>query len=196
MKRMCETILRTPLPGSIPVRALKIEEALTAQSFGGADGPPGRQNQPNARDWELTPGSVDGIFQKIILPELRAQHDPRLLEFWDVKIKREGDAAARSKLAFDLERFNQLRRPELLWNRAEDELLLGQRGKAVSDMLAIIKANTGHPFAGGWITRLESILTPAPPAAAPAGSTGSPAAVTPPTNPAGTNATGTVPGGK
>jgi hypothetical protein len=73
---------------------------------------------------------------------------------------------------FDLERFTQLRRPELLWNRAEDELLLGQRGKSREcDMLAIIKANTGHPFAGGWITRLESILAPARPAA-PAGSTG------------------------
>jgi hypothetical protein len=75
---------------------LKIEEALTAQSFGGADGPPGRQKRAEfsaaegspavriisrtQRDWELTPGNVDGIFQKIILPELRAQHDPRLLE--------------------------------------------------------------------------------------------------------------------
>lgn len=197
VRRICDVILRTPLPGSIPVKALKLEPSINAQVFGGADGPPGRQGPAsNAREWEMAPGNVDGIFQKIILPELRAQRDPRLLEFWDVKIKREGEAAAKSKLAFDLEKFNQVRRPELLWSRAEDELLLGQRSKALNDMFNLIKANPGHPAAAGWITQLETLL--APPAAAPAAaSTIPPAATAPTTNPpGGANVTGTVPGGK
>jgi hypothetical protein len=116
----------------------------------------------------MVPGNVDGIFQKIILPELRAQHDPRLLEYWDMKIKREGEAAARSRLAFDADRFNQIRRPELLWNRAEDELALGQRGKAINDMFNVIKANPAHPSASAWVSKLETVIAPP---TAPAGTT-------------------------
>jgi hypothetical protein len=182
VKRIYDRIMKDPLPGSIPVKALKLEELLapSASTPGAApaDGEGRRgQGQGLSRDWEMAPGNVDGIFQKIILPELRAQHDPRLLEYWDMKIKREGEAAGRSRLAFDAERFNQVRRPELLWNRAEDELALGQRGKAINDMFNLIKNNPAHPNAAAWVSRLESVIAPAPPAA-PAGAASAP--VSPP----------------
>lgn len=175
VKRTYDQIMKGALPGSIPVRALKLENAIEAESFGGAVAPEGRRAQPNAQGWEMVPGSVDGIFQKIILPELRAQRDPRLLEYWDMKIKRDGDMAAKSKLAFDAEKFAQQRRPELLFGRAEDEILLGRRNKGINDMFALLKTYPTHPNADGWISKVESLLT-APAAAA----TTPPAASTPP----------------
>ena len=186
VKRMFDRIMNAGLVGSVPVKALKLDELITAAS-GPAD--PDARRGPGggggSRDWEMVPGNVDGIFQKIILPELRAQHDPRLLEYWDMKVKREGEAAARSRLAFDLDRFNQIRRPELLWNRAEDELALGQRGKAINDMFNVIKANPTHPNASAWVSKLETVIAPpTAPASTPAGA---PAAATTPVAPPSAN---------
>jgi len=188
VKRMFDRIMTAGLPGSVPVKALKLDELITTMNGGTGGGPganegEGRRGQSGggSRDWEMAPGNVDGIFQKIILPELRAQHDPRLLEYWDMKIKREGEAATRSRLAFDVDRFNQVRRPELLWSRAEDELALGQRAKAINDMFNLIKANPAHPNAAGWVSRLEGVI--APPAVPPASSSPSPALSNPSTVP-------------
>ena len=176
-RRIAEQILRGGLPGSPPVKAMKLDDLLSPREFGGAtEGPgpergqgPGRQPQTNARDWEMSPGNVDGIFQKIILPELRAQKDPRLLEYWDVILRREAEAAQKSRLAYDLEKYNQSRRPELLWARAEDELLLGQRTKAITDMFNVVKAHPGHFNAQSWIARIESLLSPTNAETAPPG---------------------------
>lgn len=194
VKRMCDQIMKAPLPGSVPVKAMKLDDLLGPENFGGADGPPGgrpgSRGNANAKEWEMSPGNVDGIFEKIILPELRAQRDPRLLEYWDVKIKREGDAAAKTKLAFDAERFTQFRRPDLLWSRAEDELVLGQRNKAINDMFGLIKGHPAHPNASSWVSRLEVLLTP-PPSAPPSASPRPPAAA--PTTGAPVSAPGAAP---
>ncbi len=149
IKRMHDQILRSALAGSPPVQALSLSEFVTVDR------------------WEQVPGNVEGIFQKIILPELRALKDPRVLEYWDMKIKREGEVAARSKLAFEAEKFTGARRPELLWSRAEELLALGQRNKAISEMFALVKNHPAHPAAAAWVGKLEELLAPAPPAPAP-----------------------------
>lgn len=117
--------------------------------------------------WENNPGDYNGIFNQIILPELRAQRDPRLLEYWDMRLKREADNAAKQKLAFDLDRYNNQRRPSLLWSRAEDILLLGQRNRAIGEMFGIVRNFPNHPELVTWIGRLETILAPPAPAIAP-----------------------------
>ena len=122
VKRMHDQILNGALPGSPPVQALNLGDFV------------------NVGAWEQSPGNVEGIFQSIILPELRAAKDPRIFEYWDMKIKREGEGAAKAKLAFEAEKFTQVRRPELLWNRAEEFLILGSRNKAISEMFAVIKS--------------------------------------------------------
>lgn len=115
--------------------------------------------------WENNPGNFDGIFQSIILPELRLQKDPRALEYWDLKLKKEADAASRSKLAFEIDKFNSQRRPTLLWNRSQEYLSIGQKNRAVSEMFALIKAHPTHPDADDWIGKLEQLLLPAAPPA-------------------------------
>jgi hypothetical protein len=110
--------------------------------------------------WESAAGNVDGMFEQIILPELREQKDPRVLEYWDVKIRREAEAASRSKRAFDSERFNLIARPKLLWSRARDEKAIGQPNRAVRDMMDLIKTYPTHPDAPEWITAVEQELAP------------------------------------
>jgi hypothetical protein len=153
-KRMHDEILRKGLAGSPPVLAMKIAEHVRIQN------------------WEGNPGNLDGIFEAIVLPELRNQRDPRLLEYWDGKIRRESEAVAKAKLAYETEKFLQVRRPELAWKRAQDVLVLGQRNKAIGDMFNVIRTYPTHPSAGEWIGKLEELIAPPSPGAAAGGAGG------------------------
>lgn len=157
-KRMHDQILNRNVASGAPVQALKAAEFM------------------NVPKWEHSAGNVDGIFQNVILPELRAQKDPRLLEYWDMKLKREAEAAAKSKLSFDADKFAQVRKPELLWNRAQDLAVLGQKNRAIGEMFNILKTYPTHPAAGDWMTKLEATLTGGDPAASASGATGAAAA--------------------
>lgn len=146
VKRVHDQILRRPVGSSPVVQWLKLTDFV------------------NPENWEKQPGNLDGIYTQTVLPELRAQRDPRIVEYWDYKLKREGEVATRTKLAFDIEKFNTLRRPTLFWNRAEDMLAIGQKNRAIGEMFNVIRASPQHPEVAGWIAKLEAVL--APPAAA------------------------------
>ena len=146
VKKMHDQIIRAPVNGSVAAQVLKIVDLLTIEK------------------WEMSAGNLDGIYTNIILPQLRDARDPRLLEFWDMKLKRESDTAARTKLAFEIDKFNQVRRPDLLWNRAQDILVLGQRNRALGEMFNLVKANPNHPHADEWVAAMEKNLVLAAPA--------------------------------
>jgi hypothetical protein len=136
-----DEMMNHPLADSVFVRWLQIGDQLT-----------------NLDKWEMAPGNLNGIFLKSILPELRKLKDPRAIEYWDLRIQREGNQASASRRNFDLDKFNQMTRPKLLWNRAQEMLAIGQKGKAVAEMLAIIKSNPAHPSVDNWIENLEKLL--------------------------------------
>lgn len=140
LKKLRDTILNRNVAGSPPVRAYQAEELVAA------------------KNWEGAPGNVQGIYDKIILPEMRAQADPRLLEYWDMRIRQESEAIADQKLSFQTDKFNQVRRPELLWARAKDDLLLGNRGRALTTMFGLIKNYPAHPSVESWIGELQQLL--------------------------------------
>jgi Tfp pilus assembly protein PilV len=132
-----------------------------------------------ADKWEQSPGNYDGIFKNIVLPELRTMRDARALEYWDLKLKKEADAASKSRLAFEIEKFNTQRRPSLLWSRADEYLNIGQKNRAVTEMFALIKAYPTHPDADDWIGKLEEVIMPPTPPAAPEGAAPAPAGAPP-----------------
>ncbi len=111
-------------------------------------------------DWETQLFNVDGIFQKTILPELRLEKDPRLLAYWDNKIQTEASQIDQKSNGLATNKFNMVRRPTLLWNRAEDELALGDLNRTVADMLALIRAHPDHPDFDKWAARLTELVTP------------------------------------
>lgn len=140
-KRMHDSILKHGLASAPPVLAFKAGELIKV---------------PN---WEDNPGNVDGIYTKIILPEFRRTADAKLLDYWDMKLRREAEKASSQALAFETEKFNQVRRPELLWARAKDEFLLGKRNRAVANMFSLVKNYPTHPKVEGWIGELERNLS-------------------------------------
>ena len=150
VKRMHDSILKRGIDGSAIAQWLRLKDFI------------------NPENWEKTPGNIDGIYTNIILPELRLAHDPSALEYWDLKYNREADAATRTQLAFDLEKFTSLRRPVLMWSRAEEMLLIGYKNRALREMLSVIRGNPLHPDAVTWIARLDQLLAPPAEDAAPA----------------------------
>jgi len=113
------------------------------------------------------------------LPELRTERDQRVIEYWDARIKRESEVASKSKLDFDRDKFNTDRMPTLLWKRASDMAIIGFKNRAATDMFNLIRKYPSHPEVTQWMSKLEEMLSPVAPAAAPATAPVAPAAATP-----------------
>jgi hypothetical protein len=123
----------------------------------------------DAGSWEPVAGNADGIYTSVIMPEFRATKDPRLLEYWDMMLKREGERAAKRQLDIEQREWNTVKRPAILWERAQDVMLLGQRNRALGEMINILKTYPQHPSTPKWIGQLEALVVPAavtPPGAA------------------------------
>jgi len=111
------------------------------------------------KEWETIPGNCEGIWQKVILPQLRKDKDQRAVQYWDTKLQREAQSASASDLTFYVEQFNNMRKPELLWSRAQDVLAIGHRNQAINEMAAILKGWPDHPRFNEWTTQLVGIVT-------------------------------------
>ena len=150
----------------------------------------------DAPTWETVPGNVDGIFKSIILPEFRVNKDPRLLDYWDLVLKRQAESVYVGMPDFEERQASQVQRPKLLWDRAQDVMLLGQRNRAVTDMFNLIKTYPQHPDAAQWMAQLEGILSPPVSAApvAPSASVVAPPAAIPAATIIPASPNGTTPG--
>jgi len=142
IRRLHDQILNRGLAASPPVKALHAEELVRSEK------------------WEMKPGDVDGIYNAIILPELRKAHDPRVLEYWDMKIKLEGDAV-KARPAFEQERFTKERRGELLWNRGREFNELGLHNRCINELFLVLRTYPQHPKFAEWTAELETIISPA-----------------------------------
>lgn len=174
VKRVHDQILKTSVASSPVSRWLQLGELV-------GDGGKKRTKESGATGWESTPGNLDGIYNAIILPEFRAAKDPRLLEYWDLIIKRETERAAARKLDVEQRDWSQVRFPSLRWARAQDVLILGYRNRAIGEMFTLVKSFPQHPEAANWIGQIEALITP--PAPVPAAPTAPSAVAAPATIP-------------
>ncbi len=161
-KKLHDSILRTSVTGSPVAKRLQIADLVGdvgKRKKRGEDGEGG--------GWELVPGNVNGIYNAIILPEFRATKDPRLLDYWDMMIRKGQENIYPGIPDYEEKQWSQIKRPSLMWSRAQDLLLIGQRNRAITEMYNLIKAYPQHPEGANWIAHLEAIA---------AGVTGTPAA--------------------
>ncbi len=139
-------LLKTDVGGSVIAKYL------------GIDGEIGK-----AEKWPKQPGDLNAILDQVVLPELRETRDPRLFSFWDDKMKRSADKALEGGTDFERARYETINYPALVWERAQDYLLFGDQSRALTDMLAAIRANPAHPQADDWIAKLRAQLGSAAP---------------------------------
>ena len=172
-KKLHDSIMKMPVTNGPVAKWLQVSDLL------GDIGKKKKGGEPSEGPvWETVPGNVDGIYKSIILPEFRASRDPRLLDYWDLALKRQAESVYAGMPDFDERQATQVRRPTLLWARAQDVMILGLKNRAITDMFTLIKTYPQHPEVAQWMAQLEEILVPAP-SAPPATSAGS--VVAPPT---------------
>ena len=150
---------------------------LVSEAGGGAQQTRKPDGAPDSgKGWEMNPFNVEAIFQAIILPELRAQKDPRVLEYWDNKMRQLADRATKAKSPLEIDKFNQITRPQLQWGRAVEMEGIGLRNRAITEMFAIVKANPAHPNVETWVKELKNRIQPPAPAEAASAAPGAPVA--------------------
>jgi hypothetical protein len=152
IKRTQDSILNQDVGSSVVSQSLKLGGYLEIEG------------------WVQRPSDFDGIYDNIVQPELRSELSQRVFDYWDAKLRTEADRATRTKLNYEVDKFNTLRRPELLWGRAMEFAYLGQKNRAATEMFNVIKTYPTHPDAAQWIEDLQKFI--APPASGTAASPG------------------------
>ncbi len=176
-KKMHDSILRTPVAGSPVAQSLQIADIL---GDSGKRRKKGDKGEEGAAGWEAVPGNVNGIYNAIILPEFRETRDPRILDYWDMMLRKNQESVYAGMPAFDERQKTQIERPTLMWARTQDMMLIGLKNRAITEMYNLIKAYPQHPEAANWISQLEQIITPSAPA--PSATIQSSGTVAPPAN--------------
>lgn len=184
-KKIHDSILKMSVTNSPVAKRLQIADLL-----GDVGKKRKRDEDAPPASWETVPGNVNGIYNAIILPEFRATKDARLLDYWDLMIKKEQENIYAGMPDFEERQWSQIKRPTMLWSRCQDLLLLGQRNRGVTEMFNLIKAFPQHPEAASWISQLEQSITPAP---APVAAVQSRGTIAPPTTIPPATAPGTTP---
>ncbi|MEO7933744.1 MAG: hypothetical protein ABIT76_11355 [Chthoniobacterales bacterium] len=113
-----------------------------------------------AENWEMNPGKSDAIAAKYLLPQWRKQKNPALLSYWDARLAREAAVSGNAKLDFQEKNFATVRRPELLWQRSQELVVLDQPNRAAQEMFSLIKNYPNHPKITEWIATLQKLLQP------------------------------------
>jgi hypothetical protein len=143
-KTLDQEFLKTPLPESLFVNWYNLKNPLAT-----------------LKDWELTPGNADGIWQRTILPQLRRDKDPRAVAYWDRKLKSEADDATASRLAINNKQFAEVRKPVLLFSRAQEMATVGLPNRAMQEIFTLVRTYPDHPESERWVSRLEKLIAEA-----------------------------------
>ena len=115
--------------------------------------------QLKAKEWEAVPANIEAIGNKVIFPELIKNKDARVIQYLDKRLKQENDIAMASRDAITINNFNHVKKPEILWQRAETLLLVGQRNQALLEMRQVVANWPQHPKREEWLNALQSAIT-------------------------------------
>ena len=123
---------------------------------------------PKGKNWELSPGNLEGILEKNVRPLLREEKSPQLIETWDLLMKFQADRTTMGRLEFSAETYNTVTQPRLLLSRANDMILIGQKNQGCTEILKLIRTYPQHPDFSQWVTQLREILKRPTPESTPA----------------------------
>ena len=181
-KKIHDSILKMPVSSSPVAQSLQLAELLGDSGKRKKKGEDGQ-----GAGWESVPGNVNGIYNSIILPEFRDTRDPRLMDYWDMMLRKNQESLYAGMPAFDERQLTQVNKPAILWSRTQDMMIIGLKNRGVTEMFNLIKTYPQHPEVANWIARLEGTLTPAAPAPAatiqPTGTVAPPSAIPAATSP-------------
>lgn len=110
------------------------------------------------KEWELVPSNYQGIYEQTLLPYWREQQNPKALEYWAMRISLLEEAIANSDLELVKQRMSSIERPQLLWQRANEYVEIGQPTQGILAMYEVLKANPNHPDFKEWIETIRGLV--------------------------------------
>lgn len=117
---------------------------------------------PNATDWELNPGNIDGIFEKNIRQPLRKENSPLLVGTWDFQIKIQADRITLGRLDYEADKFQIVTQPRMLFSRANDMILVGLKNKGCTEILQLLRSHPEHPDFPKWAEKIRQVFSSPP----------------------------------
>jgi hypothetical protein len=118
-------------------------------------------------DWEPVAGNIQGILENNVRKAWRKTKNPKLVGAHDLQLDSEAARVASGRLVHEADTFHAVRRPRLVFARANDIAAIGFPNQAANEILALARAHPRHPDFEKWTARIREILsiqaTPPPP---------------------------------
>jgi hypothetical protein len=113
---------------------------------------------------KLSSAAVGPIFNQVVRPHLRKAKSRDLMRLWDLRIAAMDEDVEKEVKTLGADDYKVLKRPELMWERADDLEKMGERESAWAQKMEILKANPYHPKLSKWIEDLKQALGEGSPA--------------------------------
>ena len=113
---------------------------------------------------KLSSASVGPIFNQVVRPHLRKAKSRDLMRLWDLRIAAMDEDVEKEVKTLGADDYKILKRPEMMWERADDLEKIGERESAWAQKMGILRANPYHPNLSKWIEDLKQALGEGSPA--------------------------------
>jgi len=112
----------------------------------------------------VSSSSVGAIFNQVVRPRLRKAKSQELIRFWDLRIAAMDEGMGKEVKTLGLDDYKVLKRPELMWERADDLEKMGEQESAWARKMEILKSCPYHPKIAEWIGEMKQALGEGSPA--------------------------------
>jgi len=116
------------------------------------------------KEAKVSSSSVGAIFNQVVRPRLSEAKSRDLIRLWDLRIATMDEGMGKEVKTLGLDDYKLLKRPELMWERADDLEKMGDQESAWAQKMAILKANPYHPSTAEWIATMKQALGEGSPA--------------------------------
>jgi outer membrane murein-binding lipoprotein Lpp len=112
----------------------------------------------------VSSSSVGAVFNQVVRPHLRKAKSRDLVRLWDLRIAAMDEGMGKEVKTLGLDDYKVLKRPELMWERADDLEKMGEQESAWAKKMEIIKSCPYHPKLAEWIGEMKQALGEGSPA--------------------------------
>lgn len=112
----------------------------------------------------VSSSSVGAVFNQVVRPRLREAKSRDLIRLWDLRIAAMDEGMGKEVKTLGLDDYKVLKRPELMWERADDLEKIGEQESAWAKKMEILKSCPYHPKLADWIGEMKQALGEGSPA--------------------------------
>ena len=112
----------------------------------------------------VSSSSVGAVFNQVVRPRLREAKSRDLIRLWDLRIAAMDEGMGKEVKTLGLDDYKVLKRPELMWERADDLEKIGGQESAWAKKMEILKSCPYHPKLADWIGEMKQALGEGSPA--------------------------------